>query len=180
MSKAASKRHYDRNREAYLERQRAYQAAHRDVTRAASRRWKANNRERNKAYMAAYAEANKESLAAKDAARHAANAVVIAAKRKAYVEANRGLINAHQAARRAAKSLATPAWLTPEQRKEMRAIYEDAASLTASTGIKHVVDHRVPLRGVNVCGLHVPGNLQVLTALANNQKYNKVETHNRS
>ena len=55
----------------------------------------------------------------------------------------------------------------------MRAIYQQAAQLTAETGIKHEVDHIVPLAGKLVSGLHWEGNLQILTKSANGAKWNK-------
>lgn len=69
---------------------------------------------------------------------------------------------------RAAKKKATPSWLTPAQRKEIRQFYLDAE---AREDEWHV-DHIVPLKGENVCGLHVPWNLQLLTGDDNRRKRN--------
>lgn len=75
--------------------------------------------------------------------------------------------------RKLAKIERTPAWLTAEQRAEMTALYAEAIRLTRETGIVHEVDHIVPLQGETVCGLHVPWNLQILTASDNRAKGNK-------
>lgn len=63
-----------------------------------------------------------------------------------------------------------PKWLTDEDRKDINAIYLESKRLTKETGIKHHVDHDIPLRGKTVSGLHVPSNLRVLTATKNLQK----------
>ncbi len=65
---------------------------------------------------------------------------------------------------------ATPKWLTPEQRKQIVDIYEHMRDCRVVTGEDYHVDHIVPLRGENVCGLHVPWNLQVLPADVNISK----------
>ena len=68
---------------------------------------------------------------------------------------------------------ATPKWLSPEQRMEIRLKYRLAIELSRATGIRHAVDHEVPIQGEDVCGLHVPWNLQVITQEENLKKYNK-------
>ena len=69
---------------------------------------------------------------------------------------------------------ATPKWLNPEQKQQILDIYEHMRDCRSFTGEDYHVDHIVPLRGENVCGLHVPWNLQVLPAYVNISKSNKV------
>jgi hypothetical protein len=88
---------------------------------------------------------------------------------------NRANYNKLKAQRRAAKLKATPKWLTTSQLDEIKAMYVLADELTKSTGIPHQVDHIVPLQGSNVCGLHVPWNLQVIAASKNASKGNKFD-----
>jgi len=64
---------------------------------------------------------------------------------------------------KAAKLLATPKWADLTAIKNFY--------LNCPPGFH--VDHILPLRGVNVCGLHVIENLQYLPALENLQKSNK-------
>lgn len=81
---------------------------------------------------------------------------------------------AAQADRRAAKKQATPAWLTFEQRQEIKEFYKIAKELQWLSNEELQVDHIVPLQGKNVCGLHVPWNLQILPKTANVRKGNKL------
>jgi len=73
-------------------------------------------------------------------------------------------------ARRAGLNKATPFWAN---RKEIKEIYKKCISITRETGIRHEVDHIVPLKGENVSGLHVHWNLQIIKANENRSKSNK-------
>lgn len=86
---------------------------------------------------------------------------------------NSSKVNAATAKRRATKLLATPRWLTSEHYVQIEAFYTLAKDLEIQTGIKHHVDHIVPLQGNNVSGLHVPWNLQVIKAEDNIKKGNR-------
>jgi hypothetical protein len=82
-------------------------------------------------------------------------------------------VNASSAKRRALKLRATPLWLTKEDLEIIESFYTLSKTIEYQTGVKHHVDHIVPLQGKNVCGLHVPWNLQVLEASENIRKSNK-------
>lgn len=88
---------------------------------------------------------------------------------------NRSLKAANWAKYNAAKLERTPNWLSKEDIVEMRLVYYKAAALTSSTGIKHEVDHIIPLQGELISGLHVPSNLQILLKTENIHKSNKFE-----
>ena len=67
---------------------------------------------------------------------------------------------------------ATPKWLTPEQKQQIVDTYEHMRDRSVATGVEYHVDHIVPLKGKNVCGLHVPWNLRVVGAKENLSKSN--------
>jgi hypothetical protein len=77
---------------------------------------------------------------------------------------------AYSRRRRIQKHNACPEWANEDA---IRHFYLTAKQLTAETGIPHDVDHIVPLKHKAVCGLHVPANLQILTARENRRKSNK-------
>jgi hypothetical protein len=93
---------------------------------------------------------------------------------KQYVAKNRAELTAKEARRRSQKLKATPPWLTDTHIMEIKSIYLKAKELEKIDGIKRHVDHIYPLRGHNLCGLHVPWNLQILTQSENCKKSNKI------
>lgn len=72
--------------------------------------------------------------------------------------------------RRLALKNATPIWA---DLAAIELIYAESRRLTLVTGIKHNVDHIIPLQGKRVCGLHIPCNLRVITKAANVRKHAK-------
>jgi Tfp pilus assembly protein PilE len=87
---------------------------------------------------------------------------------------SRAKLNALQVVRNASKLNATPAWLTKEQKRHIELFYEMSKRTSERSGFKCHVDHIVPLKGKNVCGLHVPWNLQVVSASYNSMKKNRL------
>jgi 5-methylcytosine-specific restriction endonuclease McrA len=142
----------------------------------------------NKERLLAYYQANKERLLARHKEYRGENREKISARKKyycqnnqersraytqAYQQANPGKMSAKTSKRKAAKLQRTPNWLTKEDYHAIRTLYETAAALTKSTGIKHHVDHIIPLQGRTVSGFHCPTNLQILTQSENCSKNNK-------
>lgn len=91
---------------------------------------------------------------------------------RAYKKKNRPHMTAIQMKRHAAKMKRTPAWANQES---INLFYAEAKRLTLTTGVKHAVDHVIPLQGKNVSGLHVENNLQVITHIENAKKWNRYE-----
>lgn len=81
---------------------------------------------------------------------------------------------AKAARRRASKLNATPPWLTKQDFEQIKELYEITKAFKLYTGEEYHVDHIVPLQGEGVCGLHVPWNLQVISAKENLSKHNKL------
>ena len=118
-----------------------------------------------------YYEKNKDAVKARAAARPTVE------KRKhkdAYDTNNPEQRLARVSVRRRRFRSATPQWLTKEQKTAMKKLYIEAQRVTKLTGERYVVDHIVPLISEEVCGLHVPWNLRVITQDENLVKSNKL------
>jgi hypothetical protein len=129
-----------------------------------------NKSEAGKECKDKYYQKNKEAVIAK--ARSTPNELKNAYRAR-WREENPDWIRADNKTRRRKHRLATPPWLTPRQKAEIRNLYIIAITMTKTTGERYVVDHIVPLRSEVVCGLHVPWNLRVLTQEENLAKSNQ-------
>lgn len=92
-----------------------------------------------------------------------------------YRKANPHKIAELSAYRRFIERRSIPSWITKLDKQKMQLIYLERKNISEITGIEHHVDHIIPLNGVNVCGLHIPENLRVITATENLKKSNKLE-----
>jgi hypothetical protein len=127
-------------------------------------------RDRNPDYAARRYWADPEKNKRRSLERQRMNPEAARVRRKKWKDANPHKVNADAAKRRAALRKATPPWLTADHWRQIEEIYLDAA--TRPGGPWHV-DHIYPLISDKVCGLHVPWNLQVITAAENWSKNNR-------
>lgn len=121
-----------------------------------------------------YYEKNKEKIKAKAIEYYENNKELRKTKVKEYVKHNKATVNSYKAKYRSKKLNATPKWLTKEHIEQIRIFYEASYKLSKELGVRFNVDHIIPLQGKEVCGLHVPWNLQVLEAIINIKKRNKL------
>lgn len=145
------KRRYSSNPEKFKTVSNNWYCSNKEKALASSKKWRENNPEKSKQSMETWQVLNKETM----------NQTA-----RVYRAANLKRHCARQSHRRAAQIQRTPKWVDLEAIKKF---YE-----ACPPGMH--VDHIVPLRGKEVCGLHVPWNLQYLTASENSRKSNKFES----
>lgn len=94
-----------------------------------------------------------------------------AARRRRWRENNPEEAKARNAATEKSRRRQTPPWA---DRSAILEIYRECRRVSSSTGVKHHVDHVIPLNGEQISGLHVAGNLRIIPASENMAKGNKV------
>lgn len=151
----AKRKWYANNRERYRETNKEWYSRNRGDVRNRQKKWYEENKDKLKEYRIK-------------------NSELLRAKARDWQRKNPARCVANVSARRAAKAKCTPAWLTEQHLSDIRRIYSEARKKTADTGIAYEVDHIIPISHPSVCGLHVPWNLQILSAEDNRRKSNSI------
>ena len=156
-----------------------------ELHRATQKKWWEANKERLKESIARSRKAWRERNAAKEIeckrrwsknnravinSWRARNKEKVASYARKYQTANRAKGAAIAARYLAQKLSATPRWANHFFIEE---IYDLARRRTDCLGVKHHVDHIVPLQSKIVCGLHCEANLRVIPATTNIRKGNR-------
>ena len=89
-----------------------------------------------------------------------------------WAKSNAGMATARARKHQLAKLQRTPKWVDSGIEWVIKEVYDLAALRTKVHGFSWHVDHIVPLQGKLVSGLHIPENLQVISAVENMRKRN--------
>ena len=137
-----------------------------------NKKWSQNNLDKVSSYQKTYRKDNKEKIIIESKLYRKNNKKKEAYRHKIYRQNNPDKINANVAKYRAAKLNRTPSWLTEKEEQLIKDLYSKAKDLEKIYGINYHVDHIIPLQGKLVSGLHIPSNLQIITAKDNLSKGN--------
>lgn len=158
--KERNRLYYLRNRDKILERSRKWSMDNPAKRRAIALRWIRNNPEKHAASRRKWIENNQD--------KHRAT-------KRAWSAANRDRACLYSVNRLKQIKRSTPHWLSKWHKDEMALIYSLKYDMQNVCGQVMEIDHIVPLQGKNVCGLHVPWNLRIVTRVVNRRKHNHLE-----
>ena len=165
--------YYQNNKEKYIK----YAEANKQQIADYKRFWNEKNKERIREKFKNRPDSARERKAKYDKEYNMVNAERIRENKRKYAIRleTRALKNEANRRRRMYLKQATPNWMDEFDELFIKEIYHLASLRSEILGIKHHVDHIIPLKGKTVCGLHVPLNLRILTAEDNIRKNNKFE-----
>jgi hypothetical protein len=182
------RRYYLKHQDAIREQKRLEYSENPEYSKAISKAWKDANREHVNQYSRdyykentnlvltrakAYRDANKEILSIRNRIQYEKDIEFSRERAREWQRNNPGKASANWVRRRHRLNLSAPAWLTNKDLQDIASFYVLAKALKSASGECFHVDHIIPLKHDLVCGLHVPWNLQVLTATENLRKSNK-------
>ena len=135
--------------------------------------WRAINPEKVKEQNKRYAKKHPDKLVEKTIRWKKANPERAAEVSKKTRLKNKARILANKSKYRASKRNRTPIWVDKDHLWLIKEVYDLAILRTKLFGITWHVDHKLPLNGKIISGLHVIENLQVIPGVENLLKNNK-------
>ena len=147
-----------------------YKAANKVAIAARNKKYKADNKEAIIEYQKKHYEANKEALLASQKKYNADNKEHIAARKKKYYQDNKAAYDRRSAERRA---LVANYQMTDHDKFALEEAFRLARLREALMGGIWHVDHIVPVKHPDACGLNSAANLQVVPAIWNLSKGNR-------
>lgn len=137
--------------------------------------WAKANKDKMRGYFQAYKQRNKDLVLERSKLYVQQNAATRKASLKAYRDAHKAEGAEYVRRRQAKLAQRTPAWLSEDDVWLMQEAYKLARLRSQVFGFAWHVDHIFPLQGKLVSGLHTPYNLQVIPAVENLHKSNRVQ-----
>lgn len=173
---SAYKREYVKdNADRIKENNRKYYEDNIDLLRHKARVYRESNAENLRNKRELMWKTNKDILAERSRLWRQNNKSYVHARNKSYYASNKEKFRASKAKRRSAKRQAIPLWFSEFDHFAFQQAYELAAERKQETGIEWHVDHMIPLRARKCCGLHCADNIQVIPAVMNLEKNNKMQ-----
>lgn len=145
-----------------------------DKVKATSQRWQAKNAAAHAEMQRGYRDRNIEKEMARQAKWLAENKDKMKAINAKWYQENRHKVTARDARRRASVENAQAKWDEELTQFVTQEATDLAKAREACTGFEWQVDHMIPLRAKNACGLHTWSNLQVIPRTLNHSKWNRM------
>ena len=146
-----------------------------EKNRILDKRFREKNKQATAARKRRWAEKNKKLTNDRARRYRLRNKAVVADTKRRYYNQNREKYASYRDKRRAAELQSIPSWFGEFDELVVMEAHELAVWRLHETGIEWHVDHMVPLIAKKCCGLHCAENIQVIPALMNLQKNNRME-----
>ena len=170
---ANDKIYREKNKERIAAKKAECYQAKRDLYDEKNKAWVKANKEARKQHIKNYYAKHKDEILEKQSDYRKENKELCNYRVADWAKRNKSARRATYSKRRGIKLKATPPWLTDDMQAEIKEIYQLAEDAHLVSGEFYHVDHIVPLQGEDVCGLHVPWNLQVIPFDLNLSKGNR-------
>lgn len=170
----SARRYRQENPEKMADMARSYRERNKEKEAAQQRRYREENRSKIAERRRRYREKNREKIAENHRLYRKENPKKMGELQRRYNQANPEKRLARGARRRAAKRERIPAWFSELDQFVLEEAYDLATQRQELTGIEWHVDHMVPMQSRKASGLHCAANIQVIPAVMNLEKNNKM------